>query len=109
MTNGEFILQQFQGLGLTEADLLLAGGDIDMGLEYCGMDDIERAMITILEWKILTPSMKSVNENGFSVSWDTSKLLWLYRSLCRKHDVEENPEVLASLGYSSIRDATKKW
>lgn len=109
MTNGEFIKQQLQGLSLTDADLLLSGDGIDMGAELCDMDDTKRAMIPIIEWKVLTPEMKSVSENGFSVSWDTSKLLGLYKMLCRKYGVKMNADVVSALGLNTISDASGKW
>lgn len=109
MTNGEFIIQQLQGLNLTEADLLLSGDGIDMGAELCDMDEVKRAMIPIIEWRVLVPTMKSVSENGFSISWDTSKLLGLYKMLCRKYGIKMNSDVVSALGLNTISDASGKW
>ena len=66
-------------------------------------------MIKILEELILSPVMKNVSENGFSVSWDYSKTGQYYMWLCRRYGIEPDTEVVAALGLSTIIDKTDIW
>lgn len=108
MTNGEFIRQQMQAFPLTESDLMLVE-DINIDDEMTDVSVTEKAMIPLIAKLALSPYIKNVNENGFSVSWDMSNLGWLYQFLCSKYGVKPDANVLAALGLSVIIDRTNKW
>ncbi len=108
MTNREYILEQMRAFAPTESDLLKVKG-IDLNAELSDYEVTEKAMIPLLAEMALSPFMKSVNENGFSVSWDIGKMGWLYSYLCAKYGVKPDANVLAALGMSVIIDRTNKW
>lgn len=70
---------------------------------------VGKAMIGILEELVLAPYMSNVNENGFSVSWDYSKVGQYYMWLCRKYGVDPDNDVVAALGLSTITDKSDIW
>jgi len=107
MTNREFISQQMRAFGVTESDLMFV--DLNPDDEATDVSVTEKAMIPLIAKLALSPYQKSINENGFSVSWDVSKMGWLYKYLCSKYGVTPDPQVLAALGMSVIIDQTKKW
>lgn len=112
MTIQEYITQKFQALHLSEANLI----DIS---EYINPDDeyepgevaqkVGEAMVAIMGELVLTPRMSNVSENGFSVSWDYSKLGQYYMWLCRKYDVDPDMNVVAALDISTITDKSDIW
>lgn len=73
------------------------------------LDAVNSAIIPIIEEMVFTPQLKSINENGFSVSWDVSGLAKWYLFLCRKYKVKPNEDVTALLGISQIIDKTDSW
>lgn len=107
MTNREFISQQMRAFGVTESDLMFV--DLNLDDEVTDVSVTEKAMIPLIAKLALSPYQKSINENGFSVSWDVGKMGWLYKYLCSKYGVTPDPQVLAALGMSVIIDQTKKW
>jgi hypothetical protein len=108
MTNREFIQQQLRAFGVTESDLLLADID-DLDEEVTDVSVVEKAMIPLIAKLAVSPFLKSVNENGFSVSWDVGKIGWWYRYLCSKYGVTPDPNIESALGLSVIIDRTNKW
>ena len=68
-----------------------------------------KAMISVIEELMLAPYMSNVNENGFSVSWDYSRIGQYYMWLCRKYGVAPDDEVVAALGLSTITDKSDIW
>lgn len=107
MTNGEFITEQLQAYGITASDLAkVQGVTLDAPLD---VEVAEKGMIALIAELAVKPYQKSVSENGFSVSWDMSKVGWWYRLLCSKYGIKPNENVLESLGVSVIKDATNKW
>ena len=66
-------------------------------------------MISVIEELMLAPCMSNVNENGFSVSWDYSRIGQYYMWLCRKYGVAPDNEVVAALGLSTITDKSDIW
>lgn len=107
MTNGEFIQKQLVAFGITDADLATlkdVKADDDLDVEIA-----ERAMIPLIATLAMKPYQKSINENGFSVSWDVSKMGWWYRYLCSKYGIKPDANVEAALGLSVIIDKTNKW
>lgn len=106
MTNGEFIQKQLVAFGITDADLATVDVKLDDDLV---VEDAEKAMIPLLATLSVRPFQKSINENGFSVSWDIGKIGWWYRYLCAKYGIKPDANVLAALGLSVIMDKTSKW
>jgi hypothetical protein len=106
MTNGEFITQQLRAFGVTDADLATVDVKLDDELD---VSVAEQAMIPLLAVLACKPYQKSINENGFSVSWDMSKIGWWYRYLCSKYGVKPDVNVMEALGLSVIVDRTSKW
>lgn len=111
MSIREYITQKFQAWNVTLANLMDVGSYIDLDNEYTSenADSVGKAMVSIIEELTLAPYMSQVNENGFSVSWDYSKIGQYYMWLCRKYGVEPNTDVMAALGLSTIRDMSDIW
>ena len=110
MTNGEFITKQLRAFNVTDADMMLVlGDDFDPDKEITDLSAAEKAMIPLLAKMALAPFQKSISENGFSVSWDMSKIGWWYRYLCSKYGVKPDANVMSALGLSVIVDRTNKW
>ena len=106
MTNGEFITQQLRAFGVTDADLATVDIKLDDDLD---VPVAEQAMIPLIATLAVKPFQKSINENGFSVSWDIGKIGWWYRYLCSKYGVKPDANVMEALGLSVIVDRTNKW
>lgn len=108
MTNGEFIKDQLRAFGVTDGDLEIIAETVDIEDEL-DVSVAEKGMIPLIAKMALAPYQKSINENGFSVSWDMNNLGWWYRYLCAKYGIKPDAEVSAALGLSVIVDRTKKW
>ena len=109
MTNGEFIKDQLRAFSPSEGDMATIASLIQLDEEMTDVAKAEMAMIPLVGTLALKPFQKSINENGFSVSWDIGKLGWWYRYLCTKYGVTPDAEVSAALGLSVIIDRTNKW
>lgn len=114
MTIRQYISQKLQPFGtISEAQLL------DMSLSgNFGLDDeyhadnarlIGTAIIGFIEEMVFSPKLSSINESGFSLSWDFSGLGKYYLWLCRKYGVDSNPDVAGSIGVSMIINRTNIW
>ena len=108
MTNGEFIRAQLVSFGVNDADFMVALENVDPD-EELDLETAERAMIPLLEVLAVKPYLKNINENGFSLSWDMSKIGWWYRYLCKKYGIKPDANVMEALGLSVIVDRTSKW
>ena len=108
MTNGEFISRQLVSFGVTDADMITLAKDVDLDGEL-DVEAAERGMIPLLATLAMKPYQKSINENGFSVSWDMSNIGWWYRYLCSKYGIKPKANVMEALGLSVIVDRTNKW
>lgn len=111
MSIREYISQKFQAWNITMSHLMDIGLDLDLDDEYTPevSDSVGKAMVSIIEELMLAPSMSQVNENGFSVSWDYSRIGQYYMWLCRKYGVDPNTDVMAALGLSTITDMSDIW
>lgn len=109
MTNREYIGMKFAAFNLSEADYADVVASIDLNEEYRDTPEMGGAMITLLESCILAPRVKNVNENGFSITWDTDSVGKWYLWLCRRYGVKPNDDVLALLGMSAIIDISDQW
>jgi hypothetical protein len=58
---------------------------------------------------VLAPRLQSVNESGFSLSWDFATLGKYYLWLCRRYGVSADSDTLQLLGISTITDKTDIW
>ena len=108
MTNGEFISRQLEAFGITGADLVVLADDVDLEGKL-DVEAAERGMIPLLASLILRPYQKSISENGFSVSWDMSRIGWWYRYLCSKYGIKPDANIEEASGLSVIVDRTSKW
>lgn len=91
MTAAEYISGKFSSfnVNLTEADLLdmSAASGLDMGAEI----DVDTVNLANIAMTALIPSlitMGSVNESGFSVSFNKEGLLQYYNYLCKRYGLE---------------------
>lgn len=111
MTIREYISQKLSAWEVNEVLLADISSDICIDNEYTEDDkeQVGKAMIGIIEEVMLAPYMKSVSENGFSVSYDYSKIGQYYMWLCRKYGISPNTDVVAALGLSTITDKTDIW
>lgn len=101
MTVNEYISQRFQtfGINLSEADLI----DMCLNAKVDGEDEMDEnnngfisvAMAKFIPSLLLRPT--SVNEGGFSVSWDTNGIRDYYSLLCKQYgltdELSEKPKV----------------
>jgi hypothetical protein len=113
MTVGEYISAKFKAWNISDAqmlDVMVDSGlnaDDEMTSEV--KDDVQKAMIPLVEELMLLPILKTVSENGFSVTWDFSNMGRYYLWLCRKYGVTPNSDVEAAMGLSSITDKSDIW
>ena len=114
MTIREYISQKLNAFGdLSEAQLLdmsLSGGfGLEDEYDSESSQKVGVAMAHFIEEAVLTPKLKSVNESGFSMSWDYDGLGKYYLWMCRKWGVTPNEDVLGMLGISMVIDRTNCW
>lgn len=107
----EYISQKLRAWNITDAQLEDISSGIDLDKEYTSDNSqvVGKAMISVIEELMLAPYMSNVNENGFSVSWDYSRIGQYYMWLCRKYGVAPDDEVVAALGLSTITDKSDIW
>lgn len=109
----EYILQELKAFDLSEAQLLDMSLNGDYGLE----DEYSKETMTVvgvsmagfIEKMVFAPKLGSVNESGFSMSWDYGEIGKYYLWLCKKWGVTPNEEVVGILGISVITDKTDSW
>lgn len=113
MTIREYVTQKLQAFNLTEATLADFSASIGTSLDdeytFDMASKVGRAMASSMEELILAPRLSSVNEGGFSMSWDYADLGKFYVYLCRKWGVPMNDDVLTVTGLSAIIDRTDYW
>lgn len=106
MTVSDYITQKIGSFGmhLSEADLLDMTLNSSVSLEdevtKENMAKVNRAIAVFIPSLLARPT--SVNENGFSVSWDKDGIKAYYSLLCKQLGIED---VLSS----RISDATMYW
>ncbi len=109
MTVREYITGRFPFLMLNDATLVDLGLDLDAEYTSDMQETIEKGMIDIIAFYVLSPKQSNISENGFSLSWDYSDLGKLYLWLCRKWGIEPDEDVLALCGISMIKDISDMW
>ena len=107
----EYISQKLRAWNITDAQLEDISSGIDLDEEYTSDNSqvVGKAMISVIEELMLAPYMSNVNENGFSVSWDYSRIGQYYMRHRRKYGVAPDNEVVAALGLSTITDKSDIW
>lgn len=113
MTIRAYISDKLKAFGVSEAqlvDMSLSSG-LDLEADVLEQDPtvVGVALTNTLEELILAPKMTSVNESGFSISWDFANASQYYLWLCQKWGLTPKAEVLEALGLSVISDKTSKW
>lgn len=93
MTVKEYISDKFQSFGIqvSEADLLdmslNAKVAIDDDVMSDNVDSISVAIARFIPSLLLRPS--SINESGFSMSWNTQGVKDYYSLLCKKYGLKD--------------------
>lgn len=109
----DYLRQKLRAFGVTDAQLfdawLTTGIELDTLLEDVDAELLGKALVKSLEELILAPMQSSVNESGFSVSWDFSRLAAYYRWLCKRWGITPDDDVLEAAGLSIIKDGTNLW
>lgn len=109
MTVQEYIASLLPGITIPEAFFIDAGLDLEDDYDTSMYSTIGNALISVMGGIILAPRVKNVNENGFSMSWDTDTLGRYYLWLCKRYGVTPDKEVAALIGTSSIIDISDTW
>ncbi len=113
MTIGEYIKGKLKAWNISEvnlADFTIKSG-LSVDEEYSADKDkaLGEGLISLVEELMLSPIMKNVSENGFSISWDFSNMGKYYMWLCRRYGKTPDNDVMAALGLSTIIDMTDIW
>jgi hypothetical protein len=102
-----------QAFHLTDAaitDLMMSlGVSLDDEYTLAMASSVGKAMTSAIEELLLAPRLASINEGGFSISWDFENLGKYYIYLCRKWGMPINNDVLTASGISAIIDKSDMW
>ena len=113
MTIREYITQRLQSFNVSEAvlaDFMMSSGlSLDDEYTFDIAPIVAKAMVSTIEDVILAPRLSSVNEGGFSMSWDFADLGKYYVYLCKKWGICVNDDVLNVAGLSAIIDKSDIW
>lgn len=113
MTIRQYINDKLRAFGITEAQFVDVsywnGVELDDDVSDYDPAFVGRIMAGMLEECILSPKMTSINESGFSASWDFSALGRYYQWLCRRWNHTPDTDVLDALGISRIIDRSDCW
>lgn len=110
MTIRDYISDKLGAFHVGEAqlvDISLSGINPDEEYSAENANQVGVAMIDVLVGLMLAPYQKSINENGFSVSWDMDGLGRWYLWLCRKYGV--TPDYSLVPGISSVIEISDIW
>ena len=112
MNTLDYIRQRFSFIG-TITDEGASSFALDFGIELNDevspedMKSIASAVDGFAETNLLHPS--SVNDSGFSVSWNADAAKAFAKMALRKYGIEPNEETSAMMGLSVIKDASELW
>lgn len=115
MTIREYISQKLQSYGITVSeaqlfDMSLAGGfNLDDERSTDNESSVGVGFARFIEEVVFAPYVSSMNESGFSISRNFSKLGSYYLWLCKKYGITPNSDVVGMLGISMIIDKTDCW
>lgn len=101
MTNREYLTQKFAAFQLSEA--LLVDSGLDLDAEYEDNATTGKAIASLIGQLVLLPRVSSVNENGFSISWDASSLGKYYLWLCKKYGIALDEDTMSLLGLPFVK------
>lgn len=110
MTVKEYIERELKPFGVTDVTDVLLDGSLDGDSEYdvTTRRGVGLAMVNAIAEMIYKPRVSSVNENGFSISWDIPNLSKYYLYLCKKWGVTPDEEISKS-GLDTITDISNYW
>lgn len=109
MTVKEYMVSMTPGLTIPDAFLVDTGLNLDAEYDTSMYSTVGQSLVSILAGVILAPRVKTVNENGFSMSWDTDMVGKYYLWLCKRYGITPDPDVVALIGPSSIIDISDTW
>ena len=108
-----YISEKLRAFDVSEAQLvdvyIYSGINLDAEVEDQEPMALGTALIRTIEELILAPRLTSINEGGFSMSWDFSKVTSYYLWLCRRWGIKPDDEISAMMGLSTIKDRTDMW
>ena len=110
MTVREYISSKLRAFNIGDsqlADIALSGVELDDDYGCYNADDVGRALVPVLMELMLAPYQKSINENGFSVSWDMDGLSRWYLWLCKKYGIE--PDYALVPGLNAVIEISDIW
>ena len=107
MTVREYIVSLLPGVTVPDAYFADMGLDLDAEYDSSMYLTVGRGLCSVLGGILLAPRVRSVNENGFSMSWDVDLLGRYYLWLCRRYGVAPDPEALAET--PTITEITDLW
>lgn len=113
MTVGEYLTDTLKPLELGASALANFTGSTGLSLmdEYDASNHqvIMLSAIDLLEMEMLKPRLESINESGFSISYNYADLGKLYLFLCRKYGRKPLDAITDTLGIATIKDKTSIW
>lgn len=102
---------KLQAFNVTEAQLLditlLQDVDLEDEADDFTAEQLGKLMIGSLEEVLFAPKLKTVSENGFSMSFEYEDALKYYLYLCRRWGVTPDETLIS--GMSTIVDKTSMW
>ena len=108
MTTSDYIKARLKGIDIDDSIFLGVGLYPDEDVEFDNMDFGVRFCM-LIEEILFMPRIKTINESGFSISWDYGDLAKYYLLLCRRYGVKPNDDALEMAGISAIYDKTDTW
>lgn len=109
MTVKEYIVSLLPGLTIPDAYYADMGVDLEATYDTSMFLSIGQQVCSVLAGLILAPMVKQVNENGFSMTWNTDTLAKYYLWLCKRYGITPDPQVEALLGLNTITDISDIW
>ena len=112
MTVREYITSTLTGFDIPESsfvDLLISGIDLEAQITSQNAMAVGRGMVSTVEALLFSPRRTSVNENGFSETWNYADLGKYYLWLCRRYGVTPSSDLLALTGVNSVIEITDIW
>lgn len=107
MTIKEYMVSLLPGLTIPEAFFADMPLDVEEDYEPSMYYEVGKSLVNAVAGVILAPQVKSVNENGFSMSWDTDLLGKYYLWLCKRYGITPDDDVMLGLG--AIIDKSDIW
>lgn len=114
MTIKDYIGAKLAPFGFNDvvlADYALENPELDVDTEVTSdnADEVNMAVIPIVEYFIFYPRQTNISEGGFSVSYNFDNLYKWYLWLCRKYGREPDEAIVEMSGLSVITDRSDIW